>query len=58
MQMSNDESFDNSDFISLRDIRSLKTVQKIDWLITNIDSSHIPQSNDQTQKLKSKRGDL
>ena len=52
-----DVSSDDSDFPTLSDIRSSKAVQKkIDRSTANLDSSHIPQGNDQTQKLKSKRG--
>ena len=50
-------SSDDSDFPSLCNIKSSKAMQKkIEGLIANLDSSHIPQGNEHTHKLKSKNG--
>ena len=52
-----DESSDDSDFPSLIDIKSSRSVQKkIDRSLDNLDSTHIPKGNDHAHKLKSKRG--
>ena len=46
-----DVSSDESDFPSLSDIKSSKAVQrKVDRSIANLDSSHIAQGDDHTQK--------
>ena len=55
--MCSDESSDDSDFPSLIDIKSSRSVQKkIDRSLDNLDSTHIPKGNDHAHKLKSKRG--
>ena len=57
--MCSDESSDDSDFPSLIDIKSSRSVQKkINRSIDNLDSTHIPKGNDHAHKLKSRRGDL
>ena len=52
-----DESSEDSDFPSLYDIKTSKAVQrKIDRSLTNLDTSFVPQGNENAHKLKSKRG--
>ena len=55
--MCTDESSEGRDFASLYDIKSSKAVsRKIDHPLATVDWRHVPEGNEQAQKLKSKLG--